>query len=177
MPALTRNAVDAANTPMLDRLMANYPMVQLKAHGTAVGLPTDEDMGNSGVAQRQARGESMRRAQSWLTNRLRPAKCTGQTRRELVGYVRQSNGTLHFIGLLSDGNVHSHIKHLMAMIMQASRRRAPGEDSRLASRDVGDTSALEYIAPFEEYIAGLRSEDFDVMTPRRRPYEGYHGQV
>ena len=73
-PPSPGNAVDAANTPMLDRLMANYPMVQLKAHGTAVGLPTDEDMGNSEVGHNApGRGRSMRRAQSWLTNRLRPA--------------------------------------------------------------------------------------------------------
>ena len=48
-PPSPGNAVEGAYTPTLDRLMAKYPTVQLKAHGTAVGLPTDEDMGNSEV--------------------------------------------------------------------------------------------------------------------------------
>ena len=48
-PANEANAVAAANTPTLDMLMAKYPMVKLKAHGTAVGLPSDDDMGNSEV--------------------------------------------------------------------------------------------------------------------------------
>jgi 2,3-bisphosphoglycerate-independent phosphoglycerate mutase len=166
-PPSPGNAVDAANTPMLDRLMANYPMVQLKAHGTAVGLPTDEDMGNSEVGHNAlGSGQVYAQGAKLVNQSLETGKMyRSDTWRELVGYVRQSNGTLHFIGLLSDGNVHSHIKHLMAMIMQA---KAEGVHrvrihALLDGRDVGDTSALEYIGPFEEYIAGLRSEDFDVM--------------
>ena len=71
---------------------------------------------------------------------------------------------MHFIGLFSDGNVHSNIAHLKAMLEQA---KAEGVKKArihilLDGRDVGETSALEYVEPFEEYLESLRSLNFDV---------------
>ena len=70
---------------------------------------------------------------------------------------------MHFIGLLSDGNVHSHIDQLKALIQGAkesgvSRVRVHG---LLDGRDVGETSALDYFTPFEEYLAELSDDGFD----------------
>ena len=71
---------------------------------------------------------------------------------------------MHFIGLFSDGNVHSNIAHLKAMLEQA---KAEGVKKArvhilLDGRDVGETSALEYVEPFEEYLNSLRSDNFDI---------------
>ena len=75
------DAVKQANTPTLDNLMATCPMTWLKAHGTAVGLPTDDDMGNSEVGHNaSAAARSIRRAQSSCRSPLRPAPCTSPRR-------------------------------------------------------------------------------------------------
>lgn len=160
------NAIAAAHTPTLDMLMANYPVVAIRAHGTAVGLPSDDDMGNSevghnalGSGQVFAQGAKLV-SQSIETGKLfeSDAWC------EIVGGVKQNNSTLHFLGLFSDGNVHSHIDHLKALI-ENSKASGVGRvrvHILLDGRDVGETSALDYVCPFEEYIAGLRSPDFDI---------------
>ena len=73
------DAVKQANTPNLDKLMASCPMTWLKAHGTAVGLPTDDDMGNSEVGHNALGcGQITPRAQSSSASRLKPARCTSR---------------------------------------------------------------------------------------------------
>ncbi len=81
-PNTPGNAVAQAYTPTLDRLMATYPMVKLKAHGTAVGLPSDDDMGNSEVGHNALGSgqEFLRRAPSWSASPSSPAKCLPPTR-------------------------------------------------------------------------------------------------
>jgi 2,3-bisphosphoglycerate-independent phosphoglycerate mutase len=77
--------------------------------------------------------------------------------------VLASGGTLHLLGLFSDGNVHSHIEHLKALVM-AARGAGVGRvriHALLDGRDVPATSALDYVLPFEQFLAGLRSEAFD----------------
>ncbi|MBQ7982319.1 MAG: 2,3-bisphosphoglycerate-independent phosphoglycerate mutase, partial [Clostridia bacterium] len=73
-------------------------------------------------------------------------------------------GTLHFLGLFSDGNVHSHIDHLKAMIGQAKKDgvKCVRVHILLDGRDVGETSALDYVEPFEAFIADLRDDSFDI---------------
>ncbi len=159
------NAVSDAHTPTLDRLLADYPHIQLKAHGTAVGMPSDDDMGNSEVGH-NALGSGQVYAQgAALVNDAIASKglFAGVAWREIVGNATAAGATLHFIGLFSDGNVHAHIDHLRALIVAA---RAAGVHrvrvhTLLDGRDVSATSALEYIEPFEAFLAGLRSEDFD----------------
>ncbi len=159
------NAVKKAITPNLDRLMKEYPMVTLKAHGTAVGLPSDEDMGNSEVGHNAlGSGQVFAQGAKLVTSSIESGKMfASDAWKEIAGNAKTS--TLHFIGLFSDGNVHSHIDHLKAMIGQA---KAEGISRvrihiLLDGRDVGETSALDYVLPFEEYLASLRSDDFDVM--------------
>ncbi len=160
------NAVSRAMTPTLDKLMSTRPMVTLKAHGTAVGLPSDDDMGNSEVGHNAlGAGQVFAQGAKLVTQSIESGKMfTSDTWRQLVSNVKSSNGTLHFLGLFSDGNVHSHIDHLKSMIKEA---KAEGVGRvrlhiLLDGRDVGETSALEYIDPFEEFLAGLRSPDFDI---------------
>jgi len=159
------DAVRSAHTEHLDHAMQNWPGTRLKAHGTAVGLPSDSDMGNSEVGH-NAMGCGRVFAQgAKLVNRSieSGAIFEGETWKKLVDNVRKTGGTMHFIGLLSDGNVHSHIEQLRALILGAksaavSRVRVHG---LLDGRDVGETSALDYFAPFEKFLASESCESFD----------------
>ena len=159
------NAVKEAYTPNLDALMANYPTVRLKAHGTAVGLPSDDDMGNSEVGHNAlGAGQVFAQGAKLVSNSIESGKMfEGTTWRELIGNVKKNNSTLHFLGLFSDGNVHSHIDHLKAMIVRAKEEgvRTVRIHILLDGRDVGETSALDYVLPFEDFLSGLNKDGFD----------------
>lgn len=160
------NAVYHAYTPTLDMLAKNYPMVRLKAHGTAVGLPTDGDMGNSEVGHNAlGSGQVFSQGAKLVSESIENGSMfESDTWKTLLDGVKNSNGTLHFIGLFSDGNVHSHIDHLKAMLVRAKADGAKRVRIHilLDGRDVGETSALEYVEPFEAFIGGLRDADFDI---------------
>ncbi|MBR2446193.1 MAG: 2,3-bisphosphoglycerate-independent phosphoglycerate mutase [Clostridia bacterium] len=164
-PDTVSNAVASAYTPTLDALMANYPMVSLKAHGVAVGLPSDDDMGNSEVGHNAlGAGQVFAQGAKLVTNSIESGKMfASATWQELIANVKANNSTLHFMGLFSDGNVHSHIDHLKAMITHA---KADGVATvrvhiLLDGRDVGETSAPDYILPFEDFLASLNDASFD----------------
>ncbi len=164
-PDTISNAVAGAYTPTLDMLMAKYPMVSLKAHGTAVGLPSDDDMGNSEVGHNAlGSGQVFAQGAKLVSNSIESKKMfTSNTWCELISNVKNNSSVLHFIGLFSDGNVHSHIDHLKAMLEQA---KVEGVNKvrihiLIDGRDVGETSALEYILPFEDFLASLNDESFD----------------
>ena len=165
-PDTVSNAVKSAYTPNLDRIMENYPMVALKAHGTAVGLPSDDDMGNSEVGHNAlGAGQVFAQGAKLVSNSIESGKMfASDTWKELIANVKANNGTLHFLGLFSDGNVHSHIDHLKAMIAEAKKEGVARVRVHilLDGRDVGETSALDYILPFEAFLDGLRAPDFDI---------------
>ena len=161
-PATAGNAVYHAYTPTLDMLMAKYPMLTLRAHGTAVGLPSDDDMGNSEVGHNAlGSGQVFSQGAKLVSESIESGKMfASDTWKNLTGDCK----TLHFLGLFSDGNVHSHIDHLKAMIAHA---KADGVKCvrvhiLLDGRDVGETSALDYVEPFEAFIADLRDDNFDI---------------
>ena len=165
-PDNAANAVKAAHTPTLDRIMASYPTVAIKAHGTAVGLPSDDDMGNSEVGHNAlGAGQVFAQGAKLVSLSIETGKMfESNTWKDIVSQVNSNKSTLHFIGLFSDGNVHSHIDHLKAMI---ERAKAEGVSSvrihtLIDGRDVGETSALDYILPFEDFLSAMRSADFDV---------------
>ena len=160
------NAVATAYTPTLDRIMKEYPTLAIKAHGTAVGLPGDDDMGNSEVGHNAlGSGQVFAQGAKLVSQSIDSGKIfESATWQELIGSVKEKGTTLHFLGLFSDGNVHSHIDHLKALI---ERAKADGVSRvrihiLLDGRDVGETSALDYVRPFEEFIAALNSSDFDI---------------
>ena len=165
-PDTISNAVAGAYTPTLDMLMAKYPMVSLKAHGTAVGLPSDDDMGNSEVGHNAlGAGQVFAQGAKLVSNSIESGKMfTSDTWQTIVANVKTSGGVLHFLGLFSDGNVHSHIDHLKAMIIRAKEEGISKVRVHILidGRDVGETSALDYILPFEAFIADLRSDSFDI---------------
>lgn len=88
----------------------------------------------------------------------------GETWKKLVENVKKNNSTLHFIGLLSDGNVHSHIDNLKAMVVEAKAEgvKRVRVHALLDGRDVGEMSALDYFDPFDEFLKDLSKDgDFD----------------
>ena len=159
------DAVKLARTPTLDRLWVPGARAQLRAHGTAVGLPSDDDMGNSEVGH-NALGAGVVHAQgALLVGRALAsgALFEGATWRELVERCRRNGTTLHFVGLLSDGNVHSHLDHLEAMLGAAARAgvRKLYVHALLDGRDVPPTSALVYVDRIEGFLAQLRAGGVD----------------
>ena len=165
-PNTEANAVAGAYTPTLDMLMSKYPMVSLKAHGTAVGLPSDDDMGNSEVGHNAlGAGQVFAQGAKLVSQSIESGKMfASATWQELIGNVKKNSSTLHFLGLFSDGNVHSHIDHLKAMLVQAKAENVSRVRIHILidGRDVGETSALDYIEPFEAFISELRSDSFDI---------------
>jgi len=159
------NAVEKAYTPTLDMLMEKYPCIKLKAHGTAVGLPSDEDMGNSEVGHNAlGSGQIFSQGAKLVSLSIESGKIfESETWKKLVSTCCPE-GTMHFLGLFSDGNVHSHIDHLKALILRAKDDGVKRVRIHilLDGRDVGETSALTYIEPFEEFLNSIRSDAFDI---------------
>ena len=161
------DAVKLAHTPVLDGLMATCPCTRLKAHGTAVGMPSDADMGNSEVGHNAIGcGRVFSQGAKLVEEAVNTGKLfDGDTWKKLVSNVIEKKSVLHFIGLFSDGNVHSHIDHLKAMLTRA--KEAGVEHARihilLDGRDVPETSALLYIDPFEEFLKTLNA-DFRIAS-------------
>ncbi len=159
-PDTAANAVKNARTPVLDSLMSKYPTLKLKAHGTAVGLPSDDDMGNSEVGHNAlGAGQVFAQGSKLVTNSINSGKMfESKAWKDVIG-----GNTMHFLGLFSDGNVHSHIDHLKAMIERAKKDGVKRVRVHILidGRDVGETSALEYILPFEEFLASVNDASFD----------------
>ena len=158
------DAVKNAKTPTLDHLLETCPHTWLKAHGTAVGLPSDDDMGNSEVGHNalgcgQIYSQGAKLVGESIEN---GALYASETWKELVANA-VSGKAMHFLGLLSDGNVHSNIHHLIALLRQA---KAEGVKKAychilLDGRDVPATSALEYVDQLEQVLAELNTEGCD----------------
>ena len=158
------NAVKNAYTPTLDTLMEKYAWTKLRAHGTAVGLMSDDDMGNSEVGHNAlGSGQVFAQGAKLVTESIETGRMfEGETWKSLTGNCIANGTTLHFLGLFSDGNVHSHINHLKAMVEKA---KAEGVSNvrihiLLDGRDVGETSALDYVEPFEAFLASLNDATF-----------------
>jgi 2,3-bisphosphoglycerate-independent phosphoglycerate mutase len=146
----------------LDAIRGKSPHTKLKAHGKAVGLPSDDDMGNSEVGHNaMGCGRVFSQGAALVSASIETgAMFSGAAWRELIAQVKNGGGaapTLHFIGLFSDGNVHSHLDHLKAMIGQAKKEgiRRVRVHILFDGRDVGETSALDYLDPFEAFLKGL----------------------
>ena len=161
------SAIAAARKPTLDKLFANYPNISLRAHGTAVGMPSDEDMGNSEVGHNAiGAGQVYSQGASLVADAIASgAIWQGEAWQQIVAGAKAGRGVIHFIGLFSDGNVHSHIDHLKAMIVRAKEEgvKAVRVHALLDGRDVPETSALDYVEPFEAFLAELSTGGFDAQ--------------
>ena len=159
------DAVAQAKTPTLDKLFATCPYTWLKAHGTAVGLPTDDDMGNSEVGHNALGcGQIYSQGAKLVGESIENGSLfQSETWKDLTNNCLENGKALHFLGLLSDGNVHSNISHLIAMLKKARELgiRKCYCHILLDGRDVPATSALTYVDELEQTLASLRGEGFD----------------
>lgn len=157
------NAVANAYKPTFDWLSKNCAYTEINAHGTYVGLPSDDDMGNSEVGHNAIGCGQVYSQGAKLVNESIASKAIYNTDvwKDTVDYVKDS--TLHFIGLLSDGNVHSHINHLLDLVKNAklSGIKRVRIHTLLDGRDVPETSGLIYIKQLEDLLAELNDDTFD----------------
>ena len=159
------DAVTEARTPALDKLLASCPHTYLKAHGTAVGLPSDDDMGNSEVGHNALGCGQIYSQGAKLVNESisSGAIYASKAWTELKENCLKNSSTMHFIGLLSDGNVHSNISHLLSMLeaCKAQGIKKARVHILLDGRDVPATSALVYVDELEAKLAELNAAGFD----------------
>lgn len=155
------DAVHLARKPTLDRLWATQPTRTLRAHGTAVGLPSDADMGNSEVGHNALGAGRVFEQGAALVNQslASGALLGGATWHWLIDPLVTANdqdepNTLHLCGLLSDGNVHAHIDHVAALIRGAAA--AGVKRVRLHTladgRDVDDPSFERYVLQIQAVL-------------------------
>ena len=158
-PDYAGNAVKAARKPVLDHLFATCPWIPLRAHGTAVGMPSDADMGNSEVGHNAlGAGRVFDQGAKLVANAISAGELfQGKGWQEVVANAVTKKSTLHFLGLFSDGNVHSHIDHLKSLIVAAKAAGVAkvAVHALIDGRDVGETTGLEYTKPFEAWLAGI----------------------
>jgi len=162
------NAVTEADTPVLDQLCAGELYTELAAHGPAVGLPSDDDMGNSEVGHNALGAGRVFEQGAKLVNQsiASGAMFESDTWRWLVDGAREHDAPVHFMGLLSDGNVHSHVEHLYAMVRRchADGVKSVRVHALLDGRDVPETSALTYVDALEAFLKGFAGRDYRVAS-------------
>lgn len=159
------NAVYMAQKPHLDALFKSSLYTQLKAHGTAVGMPSDEDMGNSEVGHNAlGSGRIFDQGASLVQKAIDSgALFNGDTWKAALAHCKTHQSTLHFIGLLSDGNVHAHIRHLIEMLKKAALEVPKIRiHTLLDGRDVSQKSALIYLNQLELVMSELNQAGADI---------------
>ncbi len=153
------DGVYLAKTPCLDKLFKTQLYTTLQAHGKAVGMPSDEDMGNSEVGHNAlGAGRIFAQGATLVKNSIEAGAIFKTSLWEqLVSRVKKNGSTFHFIGLLSDGNVHSHIDHLFALLGQCATEHVfrVRIHAILDGRDVYEKSALAYIEKTEKLLLEL----------------------
>lgn len=158
-PAGPSNAVSEANTPTLDRLASQTLYSELAAHGTAVGLPSDSDMGNSEVGHNALGAGRIFAQGAKLVNQAIASGDVFSTPVWKSAIEHGRDHTLHLLGLHSDGNIHAHTQHLYALMHKAAEQgvRECCLHILLDGRDVDARSALRYIEQTEAIISTINS--------------------
>lgn len=159
-PAGPSNAVTEANTPTLDKLAAQTLYTELAAHGTAVGLPSDDDMGNSEVGHNALGAGRIFAQGAKLVNQAIDSGEVYQTSVWQDAIAHGRNNTLHLLGLHSDGNIHAHTQHLYALMRKAAEQGVTEccIHILLDGRDVAARSALIYIEQTEAVIDEINAQ-------------------
>ena len=149
------SAIDKANTPFVDSLYKNYPHSQLEASGLAVGLPEGQ-MGNSEVGHMNL-GAGRVVYQDLV--KINMAVDDGSLAKEKVlvdafDYAKKNDKKVHFIGLLSDGGVHSHIKHLEGLTTAAAEKGLKDVFVHVFTdgRDTDPHGGIDYVKDLEKHL-------------------------
>ncbi len=154
------NAISRAHTPFFDRITRDYPMSRIATSGEAVGLPKGQ-MGNSEVGHMTL---GAGRVIYMDFTRVSRAVEDGSLARNSVlldrmAAARDGGGAVHFMGLVSDGGVHSHVDHLFALLRMAASEKCPRVrvHAFLDGRDTPPTSGVDYVKQLEAEIASIRA--------------------
>lgn len=155
--------VKLSHTPNLDWLKEHALYTELRAHGVLVGLPDDSDMGNSEVGHNAIGcGRIFSQGASLVGKAIESGSmyADGTVWQQLVNNVKDKNSSLHFIGLFSDGNVHSNIGHLEAMLRTAKQQgvKKARIHALIDGRDVPPTSALDYVERFDKFLNDINAD-------------------
>ncbi|KAM7264252.1 hypothetical protein ACFE04_001935 [Oxalis oulophora] len=162
------NCIHVAETPVMDSLKKNAPKTWrlVRAHGKAVGLPTEDDMGNSEVGHNAlGAGRIYAQGAKLVDFALESGKIYDG---EGFNYIKESfdKGTLHLIGLLSDGGVHSRLDQLQLLLKGASERGAKRIRVHILTdgRDVLDGSSVGFAETLENDLEALRQKGIDAQV-------------
>jgi len=166
------NAVDIASPHNLSSLMDNEKIVtRLKAHGTAVGMPSDTDQGNSEVGHNAiGAGRIFEQGSTLVESAIKSGRIfKGNTWKTIISNALDKKTAVHLIGLISDGNVHSNISHLFALTGECDRSGVEEVyiHGLLDGRDVPPVSALRYFGELEDYLWSLRAQATKTGQKRR----------
>ena len=151
-PASSSNAASLARTPNLDKYFANYPHTQLEASGLEVGLPAGQignsEVGHLNIGSGRIIYQSLTRISKSITD---GDFFTNPVLVKVMDQVKVSGKALHLLGLLSDGGVHSHITHIIALLEMAKKHGLSKVyvHAFLDGRDVPPQSALTYVEQLE----------------------------
>ena len=163
------NAIYAAKTPVMDELMAEYPYVKGKASGLAVGLP-DGQMGNSEVGHmNMGAGRIVYQELTRITKEINDGDFfKNEALMTAMKNAKDNNSAIHFMGLLSDGGVHSHITHLYSLVEMAKRE---GLDKVyvhcfLDGRDTPPASGKDFIEQLEAKMKEIGVGQIGVVSGR-----------
>ena len=156
------NAVNRANLPVMSRLIRGCPYTQLWTHGKYVGLPNEKDMGGSEVGHMtMGAGMVMEQGPTLIQNLLQSGEFfENPVLSRIIQNCVEHDTPLHLLGLLSNGNIHSHVDHTEALIRHAfqSGIRRCYLHALLDGRDVGVQSALDFTEPFEKLFSELKGQ-------------------
>jgi 2,3-bisphosphoglycerate-independent phosphoglycerate mutase len=160
------NAVSNAAMPHLTWLKQNTTWTSLVAHGTFVGLPSDSDIGNSEVGHNAlGAGRIFDQGAKLVQNAITTGSIfEGEAWKNLVAHVKANQSVMHFLGLLSDGNVHAHEEHLYALLRRSKQDGVTKVRVHVLfdGRDVGEKTAETYLARLKQVITDLGSPSFDL---------------
>ncbi|MCG8336671.1 MAG: 2,3-bisphosphoglycerate-independent phosphoglycerate mutase [Proteobacteria bacterium] len=157
------DAVFQAKTPFMDHLRSTYAKTELVTHGKFVGLPGKKDLGGSEVGHLTiGAGQMIPQGPTLITNSIEDGSFF---KFPVLNEALQNakSGALHLIGLLSDGNVHSHIDHFIAIIEESARQEIEKVyvHALLDGRDVAIQSADQYIDQLESLFASILDQHPD----------------
>lgn len=156
------DAISLASTPVFDRLWKGYAHTQLVTHGQYVGLPAKKDLGGSEVGHlTMGAGKILNQGPTRINMAIKDGSFYQSDALNQVVAQCQQGGTLHLLGLLSDGNIHSHIDHFIALINHAyeSGIQTLRIHALLDGRDVGIQSAGKYVARIHEAFAYVNAQE------------------
>ncbi len=161
------NAVKQAHLETLHSLMEKYPTAKLGAAGEYVGIPRG-DMGNSEVGHNaMGAGEIVLQRSAAVENDVNTGEIFNtKTWLDIVERIHQNNSTLHFMGIFSDGNVHSNISHLEKMMAQAQKDGIEHirVHTLIDGRDVPPHSEPKYIQRLEKFVHELGDPDYKIAS-------------